>query len=316
MKLCVIGIGGVGGYFGGKLAYAFQNKPDSSVEIYFVARGKHLEMIKRNGLILKTSDRGVLNCKPVLATDNFEAISDIDVFIIGVKGYDLEEVSKSLSNKVAKETLIVPLLNGVDIRERLRNHIKSGIILPACVYVTSYIEEPGIVIQGGKPGKMILGPDPEHPDYQPDELLHLFKEAPIICDWEKDAYPAIWEKYVFIAGFGLVSARFDRTLGEIVEDNYLKNLVRNIMEEIDQIAETKKISLPADVVDASVRKGQMFPRDTQTSLQRDIKQKKEKNELDLFGRTIIDQGIRLNVPTPVTKKIYDELLESIYTPRH
>jgi 2-dehydropantoate 2-reductase len=247
----------------------------------------------------------------VLATDNFEAISDIDVFIIGVKGYDLEEVSKSLSNKVAKETLIVPLLNGVDIRERLRNHIKSGIILPACVYVTSYIEEPGTVIQSGKTGKIILGPDPEQPDYQPEELLRLFEEASIPYNWEEDAYPAIWEKYVFIASFGLVSARFDRTLGEIVEDNYLENLVKNIMEEIHQITVTKKISLPAHVVDASIRKAEMFPRDTQTSLQRDIRQKMEKNELDLFGRTIIDQGIRLNVPTPVTKKIYDELLESI-----
>jgi ketopantoate reductase len=73
----------------------------------------------------------------------------------------------------------------------------------------------------------------------------------------------------------------------------------------------KKISLSADILDNSVKKAQMFPRDTQTSLQRDIKQKKEKNELDLFGRTIIDQGMRLNVPTPVTKKIYGELLESI-----
>ena len=311
MKLCVIGVGGVGGYFGGKLAYAFQDRPDSSVEIYFVARGKHLEMIKRDGLILKTSDPQMINCKPLLATDHFEELIDIDVFIIGVKGYDLDEVSRSLSNKVVNQTIILPLLNGVDIRERLRNHIKSGIILPACVYVSSYIEEPGTVVQSGKPGRMILGPDPEHPDYHPVELLRLLKRASIICDWEKDAHPAIWEKYIFIASFGLVSARFDRTLGKIVEDHDLKNLVRKIMEEIYQIAVAKKISLPANVVEDSIRKAQMFPRDTQTSLQRDIRQKKEKNELDLFGRTIIDQGMQLDIPTPVTKKIYDELLKLI-----
>ena len=209
------------------------------------------------------------------------------------------------------QTIILPLLNGVDIRERLRNHIKSGIILPACVYVSSYIEEPGTVVQSGKPGRMILGPDPEHPDYHPIELLQLLNRASIICDWEKDAHHAIWEKYIFIASFGLVSARFDRTLGEIVEDHDLKNLVRKIMEEIYQIAVAKKISLPANVVEDSIRKAQMFPRDTQTSLQRDIRQKKEKNELDLFGRTIIDQGKRFNIPTPVTKKLYDELLELI-----
>ena len=72
MKLAVVGMGGVGGFFGGKLAHAFQDKPDRSVSIYFVARGRHLEMIKRQGLLLKSSDSEVLNCRPELATDRLD----------------------------------------------------------------------------------------------------------------------------------------------------------------------------------------------------------------------------------------------------
>jgi 2-dehydropantoate 2-reductase len=308
MKICVVGIGGVGGYFGGLLAYAFQNKPDSSVAVYFIARGNHLEITKRKGILLKTSDWGDLQCRPFLATDDFESIGDADVFIIGVKGYDLDEVSKSLSRHVRKDTWVVPLLNGVDVRERLRSHIHSGIILPACVYVSSYIEDAGTVVQSGTPGRIILGPDPDHPRNEPDAFLHLLKEASIPCDWQQDAYPAIWEKYLFIASFGLVSARFDRTLGEIVGDDILRTLVQEIMGEIYRIAVAKKISLPPGVVDAALTKASLFPSETRTSLQRDIRQKK-KNELDLFGRTIIDQGMTLGIPTPWTRKIYGEILE-------
>ena len=306
-KIGVIGMGGVGGYFGGRLAHAFQDQPDSSVKVCFVARGKHLEMIRKNGLVLKTSDLGALNCKPALATDKIEELSDVDLFIIGVKGFHLDEASRALSDIVTKDTAILPLLNGVDIRERLRRRLKKGIILPACVYVSSYIEEPGIVVQSGKPGRIILGPDPDHPDYRPQGLLEAFKEASISYEWADDSSPAIWEKYIFIASFGLVSARFDKTLDEIFEDDRLRGLVRSIMGEINQIAQKKRISLPSDIIDISLKKALLFAKGTETSLQRDMK-RKGNNELDLFGKTVVDQGIEFSVPTPVTKQVYEELL--------
>jgi len=308
MKLAVVGMGGVGGFFGGKLAHAFQDKPDRSVRIYFVARGRHLEMIKRQGLLLKSPDSEVLHCRPELATDRLDELPQIDVFIVSVKGYDLEEVSKALSQHVARDTVILPLLNGIDIRERMKRHIRNGVILPSCVYLSSHIEDPGVVIHTGSPRKIILGPDPDA-DYEPSELLSTFREASILHEWREDVLSAIWEKYIFIASYGLVSARFNKALGEIYEDRSLRDLIRKIMEEIQQMAKVQKISLPGDIVDVSLGKAQLFPRDTQTSLQRDIHQGKGKSELDLFGGTIVRQGIHFNVPTPVTTQIYRELLQ-------
>ncbi len=307
MKICIVGVGGVGGYFGGKLAYTFQDRRDSKVEVYFVARGQHLEMIRKNGLLLRTSDQGELRCRPRLVTDHFQELPDMDFLIIAVKGYDLDGVAQSLSRKASTKTVILPLLNGVDIRERLRRHVKNGIILPACVYLSAFIEGPGVVSQVGNPGRLIIGPDPDH-DYQPAELLRIFQEASILHQWTRDALSAIWEKYVFIAGYGLVTARFDKPLGEIYEDPSLSDLVSRIMEEIREIARAKRIPLPSDIVEVSLKKAQLFPRDTQTSLQRDVNQKKGRSELDLFGRTVIEEGLSLGVPTPVTKRIYDELL--------
>jgi 2-dehydropantoate 2-reductase len=310
MKVAVVGIGGVGGYFGGKLARAFQERAHPSLEVHFVARGHHLEVIREKGLTLKTSDQGTLTCRPVLATDRLEDLPDIDVFVVAVKGYDLDEVSRKLISRVSEETVILPLLNGVDIRERMRRHLRKGIILPACVYLGSYIEEPGVVTQTGKPGRMILGPDPDKAT-RPVELLRALEEASIPHEWTPDVMVALWEKFVFIAGYGLVSARFNKALGEIYEDDSLRNLTREIMEEIARIASAGRIALPQDIVDVSIKKASLFSRETQTSLQRDIHGKRGRSELDLFGGTVVEQGKALHVPTSATERIYAELLKNM-----
>jgi 2-dehydropantoate 2-reductase len=300
-------VGGVGGYFGGKLAHTFSSNPDSSVNIFFVARGKHLEAIKKNGLVLKSPEFGSMTCRPKLATERISDLPEIDIFLIAVKGYDLAGVAVSIRNQIKENTVLIPLLNGADIQERLRNKIKTGIILPACVYISSYVEEPGIIVHIGKPGKIIFGRDQDHPDYIPNEIFKVFEKSSIDYEWKDDANPAIWEKYIFIASLGLISACYNRTLGEILEEPSLKEEVIGIMNEIYSIVLKKNIRLPDGIVDLSLKKAAMFPRDTQTSLQRDIHQKKGKNELELFGGTIIDLGKKMGIPTPTTKKIYREL---------
>jgi 2-dehydropantoate 2-reductase len=306
LNICFISVGGVGGYFGGKLAHTSSSNPDSPVNIFFVARGKHLEAIKKNGLVLKSPEFGSRTCRPTLATERINDLPQIDIFLICVKGYDLMDVATSIRDQIKENTVILAPLNGADIQERLRNKIKTGIILPACVYLSGHIEEPGVV-HIGKPGKIIFGRDQDHPDYIPHELFRIFEKSSIDYEWKDDANPAIWEKYIFIAGFGLISARYNRTLGEILEEPSLKEEVIGIMNEIYSLALKRNIGLPDGIVDLSLKKAAMFPRDTQTSLQRDIHHKKGKSELELFGGTIIDLGKKLGIPTPMTKKIYQEL---------
>ena len=302
-----MGVGGVGGYFGGKLAHTFSSNSDSPAQIFFVARGEHLEAITRNGLVLKSPEFGRVTCRPTLATGKVSDLPPIDTFLICVKGYDLTDVITLIKDYVKQNTVILALLNGADIQERIRNKIKTGIILPTCVYVSAHIEEPGVVVHNGKPGKIIFGKDPDHPDYVPHEIFRVFEKSSIDYEWKDDANPAIWEKYIFIASFGLVSARYDRTLGEILEEPSLKEEAAGIMSEVYSIALKRNIRLPDGIVDLSLKKAAMFPRDTQTSLQRDINQKKGKSELELFGGTIIDVGKKLGIPTPTTEKIYREL---------
>ena len=307
LNIGVIGVGGVGGYFGGKLAHRFSAMPDASANIFFAARGEHLEAIKKEGLVVKSTEFGSITCRPALATDRINDFPEIDLFLVCVKGYDLMGVATAIKNRIKENTVIMAPLNGADIRERLRNEIKNGVILPACVYLSSYVEGPGVIVHIGAPGKIIFGRDPDHPGTTPHEVFRTLQESFIPYEWREDANPAIWEKYIFIASFGLISARYNRTLGEILEEPSLKGEVVGIMNEIRSIALKKKIGLPDGIADLSLKKAAMFPRETQTSLQRDIHQKKGKSELELFGGTIVDLGQKLGIPTPVTAKIYRDI---------
>jgi 2-dehydropantoate 2-reductase len=306
-KICVIGVGGVGGYFGGRMAYGIARDKASTRKIFFIARGEHLAHIQNNGLILNTSEKQGMICKPALATDDINEIPIPDLYLICVKSYDLNGVVSAISKRVERDTIIIPLLNGVDIYERIRKILTKGIVLPACVYVGTHIEKPGVVTQKGGDGLILCGKDPEFPAFDPQETIELFKQLKINFTWKDDSYPDIWGKYVFIAAFGLVTAYSGKTLGEVMVDQEAKALVRKIMEEIVAIANKKDIKFPENIIEASIDKANNFPYEIKTSYQRDVETPGRKNEGDLFGGAILRMGQELDVQTPTTQYIFSEI---------
>ena len=305
-NICVCGIGGVGGYFGGKLALAMNKGLLKNKNIYFMARGKHLEEIKKNGLILNTAEKDGLICKPTMITDDLSELPDIDIYMISVKSYDLEEIIKQISKKVTKHTIIMPLLNGIDICERIRAILKDGIVLPSTVYLGSFIEKPGMVTQRGG-GIMVSGLDPNFLDFEPQDFIKIFTDASITLKWSNDSYPPIWEKYIFVASLALVSADADKTLGQVLEDEELTSTMRKIMEEIVSIGIKKGIKLPKNIINKVLESMKTFPHELKTSYQRDVEKKGKKNEGDIFGGAIISQGKKYNVPTPITELVFTRI---------
>jgi 2-dehydropantoate 2-reductase len=304
----IYGVGGVGGFIGGKIARFLQKEHRKDTRLYFIARGEHLKEIQKRGLVLNTGSEKGLLCVPTRATDNIQELPPPDICFLCVKSYDLDAVCDALKGHIKQETVIFPLLNGVDIYERVRNVLENGIIFPACIYVGTYIESPGVVTQKGGEGKILMGKDPKYPDFYPEEVLQFLQEAAISFQWFENVLPAIWEKYLFIASFGLASAASGKTLGQIMEDAESRSLVAGIMEEIFLISKQKHVLLPEDIVAASTAKARAFPPETKTSYQRDVEQKKKRNEGDLFGATIMRMGKETGVTTPVTESVYKKIL--------
>jgi 2-dehydropantoate 2-reductase len=304
----IYGVGGVGGFIGGKIARFLQKEHRKDTRLYFIARGEHLKEIQKKGLILNMGSEKRLICVPTCATDNIADLPSPDLCFLCVKSYDLDAVCDALKGHIKPETVIIPLLNGVDIYERARRVLRNGKILPACVYVGTHIERPGVVTQKGGEGKILMGKDPRRPDFYPEEVLQFLQEAAISFQWFENVLPAIWEKYLFIAGFGLVSALSGKTLGQIMEDAESRSLVAGIMEEIFLISKQKHMTFPEDIVTISVAKARAFPPETKTSYQRDVEQKEKRNEGDLFGATIMRMGKETGVTTPVTESVYKKIL--------
>lgn len=303
MNIGVIGIGGVGGYFGGKLTQLLNNSKD--LAIYFVARNKHLHEIQKNGLILDT-DEGVKICKPTYATDNILELPNLDFCLICVKSYDLDNVLMKLKEKISSNTMILPLLNGVDIYERIRQRIHNGVVFPSCVYVGTHIEICGKVTQRGGACTIFFGKDPQNNYFDP-VIFNLFKNSNIKYQWQDNPFIEIWNKYIFVASFGLVTANFNKTTGEVLASEELSNYVQSIMNEIINIAIKKGIVLSHSIITDVFTKAKTFPYETKTSFQRDIENNEKPDERELFGGSIIRMGKELGIPVNTTKEIYDSI---------
>jgi 2-dehydropantoate 2-reductase len=221
----------------------------------------------------------------------------------------LSNAVKSLKKICNEKTIILPLLNGVDIYERIRKYLVTGIVLQSCVYIGTHIESPGVIYQKGGNCNVFIGKDPKFPDFYPDSLLDLFNDSNLNFKWEDNIEVPIWSKYMFIAAYGLVTATYEKTLGEILDDPELSQITKAIMGEIEQIARRKNIPLSADSVESSFLKGKQFPYDTKTSFQRDVESKGEINEIDLFGGTLVRYSEQYDITIPNIKNVFDRFME-------
>lgn len=303
MNIAVIGTGGVGGYFGAKLARLAES--GSGLHVTFVARGMHLREIQKNGLLVD-SDEGKIVCMPSAATDDIGGIPEPDLCLVCVKEFDLSAAVLQLSPVVSDKTAIIPLMNGVDVYERIRAVLKEGHILPACVYIGSHVEKPGVVVQRGGSCTIHFGKDPRT-GYIDSRIPGLFDRAGIKYNLEDDPYPEIWGKFIFIASYGLVTAYSGKTIGQVLESDELSGYVKSIMNEVADIARAKNVQLPASAAEDSFLKGKNFPYDTKTSFQRDFEVMDKPDERDLFGGIIIRLGKELGIPVPAAGHIMGEL---------
>lgn len=305
-NIAFIGVGGVGGYFGGKMAQLLNNDK-LNLNIYFIARGKHLEKINNEGLILNTKNEGTFICNPTLVTDNFDLLPTLDVCYICVKEYDLENVLKSLVAKINDNTIVIPLLNGIDIYDTIRKIITKGYVLPACVYVGTHIKQPGVVEQSGGECTIILGQDPNKHCTEIHSLCRLMEKSKIKYNYTEKCMDEIWSKYIFICAYGLITASENKTLGEILETPNSSKKVKKIMKEIISISKCENINLPENILDISFSKAYKFPYNTKTSFQRDFEILTKPDERKLFGESLIKLSEKHNILIPNIKQAYESI---------
>ena len=306
MRVAVVGIGGVGGYYGGKLAHRFY--PGSEHEIIFVCRGSHLDAIRSDGLRLRARD-GDLVAHPAIATDNPAELGVVDVAIVAVKGYSLAEVAWTMRPAVGPNTAVVPLGNGVDNDATLGRELMMGRVLNGLAYISSHIEAPGVVQQTGGSRKLVFGsPDGETEQYGAIEVM--LKEAGIDAELSGHILQDVWTKFIFIDAISGVTSLHGANMGSVLGTEVLKKELVDLVREVEAIATRLEVGLPVDIVSQAVARVSVFPPDTKTSMQLDV-EKGARTELDTLLGYVVRKGRELGVPTPRHVEIYDALSRAV-----
>lgn len=314
--IVIIGLGGVGGYFGFKLSQT--NETTQQHQISFVARKKTYEVVKDQGLTLLSPEHSNNKTNPDHIYQLISEIENPDLILICVKEYDLEHVCNQLCDIINPETIILPMMNGADIYDRIKAIIPNNTVLPSCVYVASHIKEKGIVEHKGNPGKLIFGRDPMNFSTDIHWVINLINNSTVTYKFKDSVLIDIWTKFIFIASFGLVTAKHNSSIGTVCNNHLQKEEARKIMEEIKSIAIKKDIHLGENIIANTFKKAASFPPTTPTSLQLDVNSGKENNELELFAGAIINYGKACHILTPYTSKIYQEIkeLQSAFFSKH
>ncbi len=303
MRIAVMGIGGVGGYYGGLLARRYGG--DRDVEVVFIARGEHLKTIQAHGLQVKSVAQGDFTAHPDLATDDPSGCGTFDIVLLCVKGYSLTESAQLLTPAIGDDTIVIPLLNGVDNVEKLRSVLTKGRIWNGCVYISSLLTGPGSCRQVGGSCKMFFGNETkEEPDGK--RVEDLFRKADIDAELRSDIKNIAWEKYVFVSPVGNATTFRDRSMGAILEDDEGMRLMETLLDELLALAAAHTVRFPDNIKEATIEKVRGFPYETKTSYQRDFEQGNS-TEIDTFAGFIVDDARRLGLPAPAHEKVYAAL---------
>ena len=295
MRIAVYGAGGVGGYFGGLLAR-------TQHEVIFIARGAHLEAIQQSGLQV-FSVNGDFHIRPARATADPAEIGVVDYVIVAVKEYHLEGILPSLPPLVGPETVVVPLLNGVDAHERLASVLPPGTVVGGLCSIVAYIESPGVIRNVTQMRSLRAGElDRQHSE-RVARLVSLWASQGAEAEQPHDIYTAIWSKFLFIASFGGVSSLARVPMGAILASPETRALYRQAMIEVAELARAQSIALPEDIVARTMAFSEGLEPGATSSMQRDVAAGKT-FELEAFSGKLAALGVKYRVPTPVHSAIY------------
>jgi len=298
MKIAVIGVGGVGGYFGGKIAHA-------GYDVTFVARGENLRAIREHGLRI-LSVAGDFAVHPAQVTDNLVDIRNADLIILGVQAWQVQTVARELKHLIRPDATILPLQNGVLAAEELSAELGTSCVIGGLCRIFSKIEKPGVISHLGIEPTIIFGELDNGPSERIMKLAEVFGHSGIKSRATDNIQVELWKKFINICVSGLLAITRS-TYGEIRELKETRNLMIELFEEIYQLSQKMGIAVEHDFIARTVSFIDSFPHDATSSLTRDVWEGKP-SEIEYQNGTVVRLGEKYGVNTPVNSFIYHCIL--------
>ncbi len=301
-KILIVGLGGVGGYYGGLLAKRYENDPE--VDIYFLARGEHLKKVQENGLKIITENESFI-VHPTLATENVLEIGKVDYVIMTTKSYDLKSTIQQIIPCIDEKTVILPLLNGADISSRIRKILPKNEVWDGCVYIVGRRNEPGVVESSGGVHDLFFGAEKG----SNERLLFLntiLKNAGIKANLQEDIRMVIWRKFIFISVTASLTSYFNVGFRDLLTDDERKTTTMAFLNELTNVAIAEGIYFDSDITETTVRHIERLPFESTSSMHSDFLAGRNA-ELETLTQIVIQLGKKHGIKTPLYKKVFESL---------
>jgi 2-dehydropantoate 2-reductase len=307
-RIGILGLGGVGGYFGGLLAKAYAES--DSIEIVFIARGETQKVVAESGLKIIT-DETEFTIFPSIVSNDPAVIGKLDYLICATKTFDIEESLLSLEKCITTNTIILPLYNGVDATERISALYPDNEVLQGCVYIVSMIESVGVIKKEGSYEKLFFGSQTA-PLSRLNALQSIFEKAAIESYLVDAIEETIWEKFIFISSLASATSYLGQNIGEILKTDTSRAVYVELLNEITMIAAVKGLNLPNDIILQSILKLEKTPHSATSSMHRDLMAGRN-FELASLTEFVVNEGVKYEVETPMYNIVLAKLSESLKT---
>jgi 2-dehydropantoate 2-reductase len=299
MKIAMMGSGGVGGFFGGRLASA-------GYDVSFIARGAHLEAMRRDGLAIENEPQGNIHIPAVHVTDDPATLGQVDLVILSVKLWDTEAAARAIAPLVGPDTGVLSLQNGVIKDDILRRVFPAAQVMGGVGYVATHISRPGVIHQTGTMQRIVVG------EYDGSEsprvkFLHAaLLDAGVAAELSRDVRRSIWEKYVFLVGLSGTTTTMRKTLGPVRDNPRTRAFLFDLMRETVAVGRAHGVALPEDFAQNRLAFADTLPVDMTSSMHHDL-ERGNPLEVEWLSGGVVQLGLAAGVPTPANRAVWDVL---------
>jgi 2-dehydropantoate 2-reductase len=299
MRIAIVGVGGVGGYFGGRLARAGE-------DVIFVARGKTLEALRSRGLRVD-SVNGDFVLERVSATDEPSTAGPVDAIIMATKAWQVPDAAVHVKPMIGAETIIIPLENGMDAPAEIASVVGPDHVLGGLCTIVSFIIEPGHIRHAAADPIIMFGRLDRQPDPRAERLREAFDRAGVNAQVPRDIVHSMWSKFLFIAPLSGIGAVTRVPVGIWRSIPETRSMAEKALQELLAVARAGGADLADEAVATTMQRYDALAAEATSSLQRDIAGSKP-SELEAQLGAVVRMGHAASVPVPVFEFLYHALL--------
>lgn len=302
MRFAVVGSGGVGGYFGGRLA-------EAGHDVTFLARGAHLAAIRERGLRVESTE-GNFTVNPAKAAEDAATVDPVDIVILAVKTWQVRDAAAQLLPMLRDDSAVLTLQNGVEAPDEVAAVCGEGRVIPGVCRLMSYVAEPGLIRHAGVTPRVEFG-ETDGRKSKRVEALHAALDGSkgVAATIPSDIQVALWDKFLFIAPFSAVGAVTRSPAGVWRHVPETRALLVAAMGEVVALARSRGVFLPEGAIEKTLGFTDRLPEDATASMQRDLLDGKP-SELEAQTGAIVRLAARAGIEVPANAFLYAALLPS------